>query len=398
MKITQAVILAGGQGKRLQPFTNKNPKPMIPINNKPFLEHLLGLLKRNKIKEVIILTGYLGEKIEKYFGNGSKFGLKIKYSYTPFLNEDGQENESGIRIKNAQKLLDNFFLLLYCDNYWPLNLTTLVNYFEAHPSDLLVTVYSNFDNVTKNNIHLDEKGFVTKYDKDRNGEGLNGVEIGFFIVNKKILDFLPKSNSKFESVVLPKLIKNQKIRGYLTSNKYYSIGSLERVKFLAKFLSPKKIVFLDRDGVINKKPPKADYIKKWEEFKFLPGSTEAIRLLNSQKYHVYIISNQPGIARGLMSKEDLIKIHKRMQDTLRKNNAKIDGIYICPHGWDEGCDCRKPKPGLLFQASHEHFIDLTRTILIGDDVRDIEAGKAAGCKTYQVNERRNLLKIVNEIL
>ncbi len=109
MKITQAVILAGGQGSRLKPFTNNSPKPMVPVNGKPFLEHLIGLLKENGIQEVIILTGYLGERIEKYFGNGSKFGIKIKYSYTPFLDEKGEENNSGLGLKIAKGYWKIFF-------------------------------------------------------------------------------------------------------------------------------------------------------------------------------------------------------------------------------------------------------------------------------------------------
>lgn len=396
-KITQAVILAGGQGKRLKPFTNNNPKPMVTVNGKPFLEHLIELLKNNSIKEVVILTGYLGDQIEKYFENGSKFGIKIKYSYTPFSDEKGEENLSGLRLKNAEKLLDNFFLLLYCDNYWPLQLDKLIRFYEKHPSDILVTVYSNLDNSTKNNIFVDKKGYVTKYDRSRVEQNLNGVDIGFFIVNKKVLQLLPESNSQFEMEVLPELIVKRKLSGYLTDAKYYSISDMERVNMTEKYLSPKKVFFLDRDGVINKRAKKADYVKTWAEFEFLPGAIEAIRILNSKGYKIFVLSNQPGIARGMMTKKDLSIIHNNMQKELKKHGARIDGIYFCPHGWNEGCHCRKPKPGLLLQASKEHLIDLTKTILIGDDERDIEAGKSVGCKTFLVDERRNLLTIVHEI-
>lgn len=396
-KITQAVILAGGQGKRLKPFTNNSPKPMIPVNGKPFLEHLIELLKNNNIKEAVILTGYLGDQIEKHFGNGRKSGIKIKYSYTPFLNEKGEENLSGLRLKNAEKLLDNFFLLLYCDNYWFLQLDKLIKFYEKHPSDILVTVYSNLDNSTKNNMLIDNKGYVIKYDKERLKKNLNCVDIGFFIVNKKILELLPKSNSQFEKTVLPKLIQKRRLSAYLTNHKYYSISDLQRVKIIEKFLAPKKVILLDRDGVINKRPPKADYVKKWEEFEFLPGAIEAIRILNSKGYKIFVLSNQPGIARGMITEKDLSIIHNNMQKELKKHGARIDGIYFCPHGWNEGCHCRKPKPGLLLQASKEHLIDLTKTILIGDDERDIEAGKSVGCKTFLVDERRNLLTIVHEI-
>ena len=206
-KITQAVILAGGQGKRLQPFTLNNPKPLLPIKGKPFIDHLIELLKNNGIKEITILTGYLEDKIRKHVGNGLKYGIRINYSYTPLLNENGEENQSGLRLKNAQKLLNNFFLLLYCDNYWPLQLNKLIKYFNNHPSETLVTVYSNLDNSTKNNIFVDTKGFVVKYDKRRQDKDLNGVDIGFFIVNKKVLELLPKSNSSFEMDILPELIQ-----------------------------------------------------------------------------------------------------------------------------------------------------------------------------------------------
>lgn len=396
-RITQAVILAGGAGTRLQPFTLKNSKPMVPVNGKPFLEHLINLLKENGIKEVIILTGYFGEKISDYFKSGEKFDIKIRYSNTPFRNGQKEENQSGLRIKNAEKLLKDFFLLLYCDNYWPLKLKNHIRYFNDHLSDALVTVFSNPNNSTKNNTFVDELGYVKKYDKSRTEKDLNGVEIGYMIVNKKILNRLPKTNSKFEDVIFPNLIAKKRLSGFLTDQKYYSIGDLKRVKITEKFLIPKKIVLLDRDGVINKKPKKGNYIKKWEEFKFLPGVIEAIKLLNNSGYKIFVISNQAGIARGRMSENDLDLIHKNMKKELLKNGTKVHGIYYCPHGWNEGCKCRKPKPGMLFKASEEHLFDLTKAVFIGDDRRDMEAGKKAECKTILVNTKKSLYQIVSDL-
>lgn len=392
-KITQAVILAGGAGTRLQPFTLKNPKPMVPVNGKPFLEHLINLLKENGIREVIILTGYFGEKIRDYFKDGEKFGIKIRYSNTPFLNELGEEIQSGLRIKNAGKLLKKFFLLMYCDNYWPLKLKTHKKIFNSHPSDILITVFSNTDNSTKNNTLIDELGYVKKYDKSRVEKNLNGVEIGYMIIDKKVLKLLPKTNSKFEDI-FSKLIAKKRLSGVLTDHKYYSIGDLQRVKITGKFLTSKKVVLLDRDGVINEKPDRGNYIKKWKEFKFLPGAIEAIKLLNKAGYKIFVISNQAGIARGKMLIKDLELIHKNMKKELRKNKAKIDGIYYCPHGWDENCKCRKPKTGMLFRASHEHLFDLTKTIFIGDDIRDKQAGETAGSKTILLKKNQNLYQVV----
>lgn len=111
-----------------------------------------------------------------------------------------------------------------------------------------------------------------------------------------------------------------------------------------------------------------------------------------------MITNQPGIARGRLSEETLDAIHKKMEEELQEMGARIDKVYYCPHDWDEGCDCRKPKPGMLYQAQKEYSLNLTECILIGDDDRDIEAGKAAGCKTCQVSAERSLLQIVKELV
>ncbi len=160
----------------------------------------------------------------------------------------------------------------------------------------------------------------------------------------------------------------------------------------------KKVVFLDRDGVINKKPPEHDYVRHWDEFEFLPGSIEALKILTQSDYDIYLVTNQAGIARGMMSEHDLKVIHQKLKEELEKHNAKINGIYYCPHGWDDGCECRKPKPGMFFHAARDHDLDLTKAIFIGDDERDFQAGEAAGCKTILVKPGESLLQIVTSLL
>ena len=398
MAIKQAVILAGGRGKRLGSFTENNPKPMVPVLGKPFLEHLILMLKENGIKEVIILTCYMGQKIKDYFGDGSNLGINIKYSHTPFENEQGQENESGLRLKNAKDLLDRKFLLMYCDNYWPLQLEKLEEFYNDKVADVLITVYSNKDNSTKNNVLVDSQSYIKKYDRARQDVDLNGVDIGFFIINKKVLDRLPEHNSHFERDVLPKLVSEKKVAGFLTDQKYYSISDPERVKITERFLEPKKVIFLDRDGVINKKALQARYIKNWEDFEFLPGAVESIKQLTEKGYEIYLMTNQPGVARGFLEKQELENIHQKMQQELEKQGGKIKAIYACPHNWDEGCDCRKPKPGMLFQAAFENHLDLRKITFVGDDPRDIEAGEAAGCKTILVNSENGIKEAMKHII
>ncbi len=390
--VKQAVILAGGIGTRLRPLTYKIPKPMIRLNDKPFLEYLLELLKENGIKEAVLLLGYLPDKIREYFGNGSDFGIKIKYSIGDVSFETGK------RIKNAEELLDNNFLLMYCDNYWPLNFKKLVKYHNNHNVLATVTIYTNKDNFTKSNMKVDDQGYVILYDKSRKEKNLSGVDIGFFIINKKVFELMPDTNFSFEKKILPKLTEKKQLAGYLTDHKYYSIGKIERLPITEQFLKPKKVLFLDRDGVINKKPPKADYVKSRDEFEFLPGSIEAISLLTKSGYDIYIISNQAGIARGIITTDNLKEIHQNMTNEIEKKEGKILGIFYCPHGWDEGCECRKPKPGMFFQAAKEHHIDLTKAVFIGDDERDVKAGEAAGVNTILVTPNKSFLEIVKDLI
>lgn len=390
--VKQAVILAGGIGIRLRPLTYNLPKPMISINNRPFLEYLIEMLKENGVTDILLLLGYLPKKITAYFGSGKKFGVNIKYSITDV------SDETGTRIKKAARFLNNIFLLMYCDNYWPLNLKKLSEFHFKQKTLATVTIYTNKDSITQNNVLVDDNGYVIKYDKSRKDKNLNGVEIGFFIVNKKVLELMPDYNFSFEKEILPLLISKKQLSGFQTDHRYYSISTPERVKLTKKFLQPKKVVFLDRDGVINKRPPKADYVKNWKEFEFLPRAIEALRLLNQNNYDICIISNQPGIARGIMTKNDLILIQENLEKELKKNNIKINGFYYCLHGWDDNCECRKPKPGLLFQAARDHHLDLTKTIFIGDDERDFQAGEAAGCKTILLGPEENLFQIVKSLI
>lgn len=146
-----------------------------------------------------------------------------------------------------------------------------------------------------------------------------------------------------------------------------------------------KAAFLDRDGVINRKAPtETEYITCWEEMQILPGVVEAIALLNRSGFQVIVVSNQRCIAKGLLTMSELEAVHERMRGELAVAGARIDGIYYCPHEEKPSCECRKPKPGMLFAAANEHRVDLTSSWMIGDSEKDVEAGKSAGCKTARI--------------
>jgi len=145
-----------------------------------------------------------------------------------------------------------------------------------------------------------------------------------------------------------------------------------------------RAVFLDRDGVINRKPPEGDYVTRWEDFHILPGVAEGIALLNRAAFLVIVVTNQRCVAKGLMSAAELEKMHERMTEVLGKAGAIVDGTFYCPHEIEPACDCRKPAPGMLLNAARLHGIDLPASWMIGDSDIDVEAGRNAGCKTVRL--------------
>ena len=390
--ITQAVIFAGGLGERLKPFTEANPKPMYPINGVPFIVYLIKQIKSFGINDIIVLLGYLPDKVTEYLGDGSNYGVNISYSITPV------EYDTQFRLLDIKDRLNDSFLMMYCDNLCPINFDRLVDNYFKHDALIELSVYSNEDKYTKDNIKLSEDGRVIVYDKKRVTDGLQGVDIGYAIVSKKVLEYTSDKNENFEAVVYPKLVAEGKLYATVTRHRYYSIGSFARIELTKDFLSGKKYIFLDRDGTINKRPPKAEYICKPNDFIWLDGAKEAIKKLNDAGYSIIMISNQAGIARGVMTADDFQSVQNKMNDDLKELGAHIDAVYYCPHGWDSNCDCRKPKPGMLYQAQKEYSINLPECLMIGDDERDIETAHNADMKGILVNEEYTLLDAVNDIL
>ena len=144
-----------------------------------------------------------------------------------------------------------------------------------------------------------------------------------------------------------------------------------------------KTVFLDRDGVINENRDN-DYVKRWDEFKFLPKVKDAIKALTEARWSIIIVSNQACIGKGIVSAQVVEEINARMIDEIERCGGKVKAVYYCPHRADENCECRKPKPGMLLRAACEFGIELSDSYLIGDNITDIEAGAQAGCTTILV--------------
>lgn len=385
--LKQAVVLAGGIGSRLYPLTKDKPKPMIDFFGKPFLQYIIERLVDQGIEEVLILVGYHAGVIENHFGDGSAFGIKITYSNTPV------EDNTGTRIRKAKHLFREEFILMYCDNNWPFDIERLYKHYNEKEVDAQVVIYNNLDGYTKHNV-LVEKGKVKVYDKKRLTQNLSGVDIGFIIIKKSVLNDMPEEDFLFETYLFPKLIAKDKLGAFVTGHRYYSVGSFDRLELTRAYLSSDKYVLIDRDGVLNAKAPKADYVKSWDEWQWLEGSKEGLQYLSDKGYKLILITNQAGIAREKMTVNDLHAIHYNMKEELAEIDVKFEAIYFCPHGWDEGCICRKPAPGMLWNAQRDFSFDLSKTYFIGDDPRDMEAAENAGSLGLFKQEGTSLLELV----
>lgn len=236
--IKQAVILAGGRGQRLKPLTDNIPKPMAPINGKPFLDYLINSFIKVGIKKILILVGYKSEIIIDYYKN-----IKIIDIEFSFCDENC---ETGKRISEAYDKLDKNFLLAYGDNYWDVELEPMIKLFSSKKVYLTTTVFSNESGTSEygyeNNVQVLDTKRVKKYDKERKAKSLNGVDIGYFLVDKNLISPKLGVRVSFENNILPNVIKKNGLYAYCTENQYYYITNMESLSNFERYIKKNNII------------------------------------------------------------------------------------------------------------------------------------------------------------
>jgi NDP-sugar pyrophosphorylase family protein len=241
----QAVILAGGLGTRLGSLTAQTPKPLVPVAGVPYLEHQLCLLARQSIRDVVLLTGYLGQAIEDRFGDGGSLGLSIRYSREP------SPLGTGGALRLAAPLIADPFLLIYGDSYLPIDYREVVTALDRTPVTGMVVVYDDRDGRTsvRNNIAMGDDGLVIRYDKDSVEDAgglkpaLQFVEAGVLAFRRGIIDLIPEGVVSLEKDLFPQLIATHQLRAYPTGQRFYDIGTLERLQVFEQYLSAQRKEF-----------------------------------------------------------------------------------------------------------------------------------------------------------
>ncbi|OLA55526.1 MAG: D,D-heptose 1,7-bisphosphate phosphatase [Roseburia intestinalis] len=394
------VIMAGGKGTRIAQVNATVPKPMIPIEGKPILEYQIETLKNQGYTDIILIVGHMGNVIQEYFGDGAEFGVQISY-----IIEEQPLGTAGALYFLKDEIKDDF-LLLNGDIIFDVNIQKFLEYHCKQGTVATILTHPNSHPYDSGIIIADEKKRVINWlhKEDERLWYKNRVNAGLHMLSPRIFDlFTEVKKCDLDRDILKPLIKDRELSVYDspeyikdmgTPDRYYAvIEDIKSGKVSAKNLKNKqKALFLDRDGTINKY---VGFLTDINEFELLDGVADAIQMINESGYLAIVVTNQPVIARGEVSVGELQEIHNKMETLLGQSGAYIDDIFYCPHHPHKGyegerpeykieCECRKPKPGMLFAAAEKYNIDLRESWMIGDGENDIEAGRNAGCKVCSV--------------
>lgn len=408
----KVVIMAGGRGTRISSVACDIPKPMIRVQGKPVLEHEIARLKAQGFLEYIITVSHLSHIIMDYFGDGSRFGVKIEY-----FVENVPMGNAGALLALKDRLMDDF-LLINGDVIFDVDFERMLSFHKKKKGYVTLFTHPNSHPYDSSLIVANKDMSVLRWlakEDPRPAWYKNRVNAGIHIINPKVLnDFkTEKLKTEVSTVFSSDAVKVDLDRNLLKplagTGKMFCYDSPEYVKdmgtperlFLVEedfkrgviqsgnLKNKQKAVFLDRDGTINEY---VGFLRDINKFELISGVTEAIKKIHRKGYLCIIITNQPVIARGEVTYSELDAIHNKMETLMGYDGTYIDGLYFCPHHPHKGyrgevqslkfeCDCRKPKPGMIFQAAEDFNIDLKGSWMIGDGENDVLAGKNAGCKT-----------------
>ncbi|GHV34849.1 hypothetical protein FACS18949_11640 [Clostridia bacterium] len=390
----KAIIMAGGKGTRLKSVTGDEiPKPLALVNGKPILQWQIECLKANGITEILIVVGYLGEKIKAYFGE--------KYQY---FTEETPLGTAGALSFLSDFIGDDDFFLVFGDTVFDIDLKYMHDYHKSKSAKATLFAHPNSHPYDSDLIIVNADDKVLRFDSKSNIRNYwyeNLVNAGLYVLSPSVLDTIKCSEkTDLEKQVLSKM---SDVCAYRSSEYIKDAGTPERIKAIendlktgvvsAKNRKTKQIcVFLDRDGTINKYK---GLIYKPEDIELEDVAAEAIKALNQSKFLTAIVTNQPSIARGLCNIEDIVECNKKLVTTLGEKGAYVDDFEFCPHHPDSGypeenpifkvkCSCRKPNIGMIHKIAERHNVDLSKSWIIGDTTRDIQTGINAGMSTILV--------------
>lgn len=393
--LKEAVILAGGFGTRLSHVVSNVPKPMAPVYGKPFLCYLMDRLAEADVKRVVLATGYKHEVIESYFG-ASYRSVEVIYS-----REDTPLFTGGAILKASEALASEDFVVLNGDTLFDIDFQGLYSFHRASDAVLTVALRA-VDDTSRYGAVTCEENRITAFREKDESHGAGVINGGIYAINRRWLTSLGMSEKfSFEKELLQPLAGKEAFCGISFNSYFIDIGVPEDYyraqQEFASLFPADEYLFLDRDGVLNRQIV-GDYVRSWSQWEWLPGVREQIAGWSKRYKRLFLVSNQQGVGKGLMSESDLADIHQHMLADIKATGGRLDGIYVCSDLEDTESPNRKPAIGLALQAQRDFpEVDFHRSAMIGDSLSDMLFARNAQMRAIYLSKHNPVPEEVRDI-
>ena len=399
--IRQCAILAGGLATRLGDIAAETPKPVLNVGGRPFIAWLMREFVRFGVEEFLILTGHLSQAVQQAVLQAAD-GLPRRVSVV--FSEEPERAGTGGALFHARTHLQERFLMCNGDSLFDCNLGALVSQFAADGDDVLgrVVLRSLNDTTRYGTVDLDGDRITEFRERPSPGEA-GTINAGIYAFDRRIVERLQPVCS-LERDILPVLAREGSLRGTVQHGWFVDIGipaDLAHARRELAMCMDRPALFLDRDGVLN---VDHGYVGSRERWEWMPGAREAVALATGHGWHVFVVTNQAGVARGLYGEADVDALQCWVADELRRAGGTLDDWRYCPYhaaakidAFRRDSDWRKPAPGMLLDLIRSWELDPRRCLMVGDKDIDMQAAQAAGMPGHLFTGG-NLLEFVRPLL
>lgn len=399
----QAVILAGGKGKRLAERLAGRPKPLIDVDGLPLLRRQIEALMAQGVARFVVLVNHAADQIVDFIAAHDGFGAQVS------IVDDGEPRGTSGAVLACLDQLEDEFLVVYGDTLFDIDVDRFLRAHRRSAAAATLFLHPNDHPQDSDLVEVDDAGRITAFHPYPHPDGAarrNLVNAAFYVMTRQPLttwrDFPPPSD--FGRDLFPAMLAGGvHLQGYESFEYIKDLGTTARLERVEAHLrsgrvarasrrTAQRCVFFDRDGTLNRL---RDQVRSPEDLDLLPGAAEAVRRANELEYRAVLVTNQPVVARGECTLAGLRAIHDKLETELGRSGAYLDGLYVCPHHPDAGfareradlkfaCDCRKPETGLFRRAARDFNADLAASWVVGDSTADLLAARRLGVRSILV--------------